>query len=92
MNTYAYNLLLPLQVTGFLWALLLFALCFFVVHAAKLVKAGWRSYKKRPPSPPKTEEKEKKAPATQEPIYYIVERKRRRPKTSYGEPKQIQLK
>ena len=37
---------------------------------------------------------EKKAPAErpQEPIYYIVERKTRRAKPSYGEPKEIRFK
>ena len=45
---------------------------------------------------PKNEEKpeEKKAPPEKqaEPIYYIVERKTRRAKPAYGEPKQINFK
>ncbi len=100
------GLLVAAQTLGLLLALLLFLLCFFGVHAVKLLRVGWaecqraKKAKKSPP-PEKKEEgkappKEEKAPASQEPIYYIVERKRRRarsaPRSSYGEPKQISFK
>ncbi len=77
---------------------MLFSLCFFAVHAFKLLRVGWAQYKKEsspPPAEKEEEKKEEKAPAKQEPIYYIVERKRRpksAPRTTYGEPKQITFK
>lgn len=94
MNTYTYqNLLLASPALGILWVTLLFGLCFLGVHILKLARIGWGA----PKTPPKTEKKEekveeKKAPATQEPIYYIVERKTRRAKSSYTEPKEIRFK
>ncbi len=91
------GLLAASQALGFLWILLLFSLCFFGVHAVKLIRIGWEYYKKQnappPPDESKEEKKEEKAPAKQEPVYYIVERKRRpSPRTTYGEPKQITFK
>lgn len=76
---------------GFSGISLLFALCFVGVHAAKFAVSGWQFYdgKKapsKPPSPPKTESK------PPEPIYYIVEKKRRRSKPIYGDPKEIRFK
>ena len=89
MNT----LLLALPVKGFLWFLLIFALCFVGVHVLQLARVGWEYKKekiKKPPAEPPKEEK--KAPAVQEPVYYIVERKTRRAKSAYTEPKRIQFK
>ncbi|MBQ8322699.1 MAG: hypothetical protein IJX91_01900 [Clostridia bacterium] len=94
------NALLISSAFGILWLSLIFALCFFFVHLVRLAKFGqtWRKEqtaksenaekKDPPPAPP-----EKKAPPkeTGEPIYYIVERKRRT-KSSFGEPKQIKFK
>ena len=94
MNTYTYqNLLLASPIVGVIWIVLLFALCFFGVHILKLARIGWEA-PKTPLKEEKKEEKveEKKALATQEPIYYIVERKTRRAKSSYTEPKQIRFK
>ena len=89
MNT----LLLSVAVKGVFYVVFLFAVCFFGVHLARLVGFGWenknRSTPQKPEPPP-----EKKTPETtsREQVYYIVERKRRKPKTSYGEPKEIRFK
>ena len=88
------NLLLVTPFTGVVCLLLLFLISFFCVHIARLVKFGWK-YQQKKPAPKKSEpapESEKKAPAPQEPIYYIVERKKRRAKPTYGEPKQFRFK
>ena len=86
-------LLLPSSTKGFLWILFLFGFCFFGVHLCKLALAGIEIYRNKAPSPPEKAE-EKKTPTVhpQEPIYYIVERKTRRAKSSYGEPKEIRFK
>ena len=91
---FLYALLLALPIKGFLFFLILFALCLISVHILQLAKLGWDSTKKKPkpaPAPPQKTEKEAPANKPQEPIYYIVERKKRRPKTDYGEPKQIKF-
>ena len=95
MDTSSYqNLLLASPLVGFLWVALLFGFCFLGVHILKLAKIGWDAPKTQAEEPPKAEKhEEKKAPATtQEPIYYIVERKTRRAKSSYTEPKEIRFK
>ena len=91
------RLLITLPAHGFLWLIFLFILCFLCVHLTKLALHGAEIIRKTPPQAPpeKKEEKqeEKKAPASpQEPVYYIVEKKTRRPKSSYSEPKQIRFK
>ena len=95
MNIFClYNLLLSAPLSGLLLSCFLFALCFFCAHLAKFAKIGWDA-SHTPDSPPekKEEAKEKKTPAKeQEPVYYIVERKTRRKKPSYGEPKEIRFK
>ena len=93
MLTNLQNLLFAAPVRGLLWSVALFALCFFGAHFCKLAILGWQ--KSQPPPEEEKEEvkEEKKAPAKpQEPIYYIVERKTRRAKSSYGEPKEIHFK
>ncbi len=95
MNTYFYkNLLLVSPVVGFVWIALLFDFCFLGVHILKLARIGWKAPKTQSDQPQEKEEKkeEKKAPAPQEPIYYIVERKTRRAKSSFKEPKEIRFK
>lgn len=94
MNTYFYqNLLLVSPIVGFVWIARLFGFCFLAVHILKLARIGWEAPKTQPSAPPKEEKKEEnKAPASQEPIYYIVERKTRRAKSSYKEPKEIRFK
>ena len=80
---------------GFGGILLLFALCFFGVQIAKIIVRGWRIYdgateSKPPEKPPEQKTENKQTPP--EPIYYIVEKKRRRSKASYGDPKEIRFK
>jgi hypothetical protein len=91
---YCNNLLFPLPLQGFLWLFVFFGFCFCGVHLFKLARLGAENFRKKEPPPSKDEQpKEKeKAPASQEPIYYIVERKTRRAKSSYKEPKQIRFK
>ena len=90
-----HNLLSIESVGGFFGVVLLFALCFFAIHVVRYAKLTWQE--KRPETPPPEEQKEEKseekAPAIpQEPIYYIVERKQRRSKPKYSEPKEIRFK
>ena len=95
MNTYFYqNLLAVSPIIGFVWITLLFGFCFLGVHILKLARIGWNAPKTQAPPQHTGEEKkeEKKTPAKEEPIYYIVERKTRRAKTSYTEPKEIRFK
>ena len=92
MFIHLHNLLFTAPVRGLLWTVALFSLCFFGAHFCKLALLGWQ--KSQPVEEKKEEVKEeKKAPAKpQEPVYYIVERKTRRAKSSYGEPKEIHFK
>lgn len=90
-------LLISYPIKGMLWTILLFFLCFIGTHVLILAHLGWE-YRQReaPPTTEKKDEKkeEKKTPSEKqaEPIYYIVERKTRRAKPAYGEPKQINFK
>lgn len=97
MNT----LLISFPVKGMLFTFLLFSVCFIGIHVLILARLGWewqqRSLESTDDKPEKKiEEKaeEKKTPSEKqtEPIYYIVERKTRRAKSTYGEPKQINFK
>ena len=91
------GLLISLPMQGFLWILFLFAFSFFCVHLLKLARLGADTLRQTPSSTPEEKEEEKEeekapAPQPQEPVYYIVEKKTRRPKSSYSEPKQIKFK
>ena len=90
------NILTVFPVKGFLFTLLLFAFCFVGVHIIMLARTGWEYQQKHSNEPQKDEEppktEEKKPSSEREPIYYIVERKTRRAKSTYGEPKQINFK
>ena len=78
--------LLSVQTNGLWWLLLLFLVCAIVVHGVKLVIIGYRSLvRKLPPQPPPKPEK------TPEPVYFIVERKKKRLKSQYSEPKEIRF-
>ncbi len=85
------NYLAQQQSLGFIALLFLFAFCFLGVHILRITQA----VKKPPPSADKPEQKnkesEKKPTENNEPIYYIVE-KRRKTKSTYGEPKRISFK
>ncbi|MBQ8394967.1 MAG: hypothetical protein IJX49_05275 [Clostridia bacterium] len=94
-NGYTYALLIAQSIGGFFGVVLIFALCFFAVHIVRYAKLTWQE--KHPTEAPKEEKEEEKpeekAPAPpQEPIYYIVERKQRRAKPKYSEPKEIRFK
>ena len=81
---------------GLLFLTLLFLVCLIGVHVVQLTKLGWEYKIKRATENESAEkQKEEKKPPTQdagEPVYYIVERKTRRVKSSYGEPKQIRFR
>lgn len=97
-----FHALLSVGTHGFFWLLGLFIFSFAIIHIAKLVLIGWnhQEHEKSKADQDKSttthspEKEENKAPADnpQEPIYYIVERKTKRAKSSYGEPKQIRFK
>ena len=93
MKDYA-SLLLSHPLVGALSVSLLFIISFLCVHIVRLVKFGWiyqrkkLAFQKSEPVPTP----EKQAPKPQEPVYYIVERKKRRAKSSYGEPKAFRFK
>ncbi len=88
-------LLSPQAALGGLCIFLLFLFCFFSVHLVKLAKRGLEASKlpeEKRSEPEKKVESEKKA-TPPEPVYYIVERKKKkRPSTSYSEPKKISFK
>ena len=84
------NLLLSIFPIGAFSLLVLFGVCFLLIHIVKLIKIGWLAQKKNAPEQ-KEEEKTPAPSSAQEPVYYIVERKRRT-KSSYGEPKRIRFK
>lgn len=92
------NLLIAQSIGGFFGVVLIFALCFFAIHIVRYAKLTWQEKHPSPPEEEKQEEKqeekpEEKAPAPpQEPVYYIVERKQRRAKPKYSEPKEIRFK
>ena len=72
---------------GSFYLILLFSFCFSCVHLVTYL-----SRKKQSKAPPPEPEKEKAPPAKQaEPVYYIVERKKKRAKTQYGDPKEIKF-
>ena len=100
------SMLLSSSVGGFFSIIALFIFCFACVHVVKLAKIGREVQKenakkstetKEQTSPAPVQKEEKQAqekPSKQnvgEPIYYIVERKRRT-KSSFGEPKRIHFK
>lgn len=80
--------LLSIQSQGFLWTSFLLILCVILVHGIKLAIIGYRTLgKKQTQEPPP--KKQEKAP---EPVYYLVERKKKRSKTEYSDPKQISFR
>ncbi|MBQ9117849.1 MAG: hypothetical protein IJY11_01445 [Clostridia bacterium] len=75
------NRLLVSVLGGCMGLVLLFAFCFFAVHIRLFSKKERKD--PPPPEPPPTEP---------EPVYYIVERKRKRAKDSFSDPKRIDFK
>ena len=84
-----FSLLSAHAIGGAIWLILLFIFCFLSVHAGRYIYLNRKPAQETPPPPPIQKEK---APAQQEPIYYIVERKQRRAKSKYTEPKEIRFK
>ncbi len=81
------DMLLSVQGTGAVAVLVILFICIVVVYVGKLAYLGYRTRaKKLPPDPPKPAEPEK------EPVYYIVEKKKKRVRSEYSEPKRISFK
>lgn len=76
----------PQQIEGIFLLIALFLICFFIVHGIRLAMIGLRSLRLKPPEEAKLEHKEP------DQIYYLVERKKKRSKKQYSEPKQIDFK
>ena len=79
--------LLANQWLGGLYALLLLFACFLAVHIYMLARYGYRARKDLPKDKP-----EKPLPKEAEPVYYIVEKKKKRARASYSEPKRISFR
>ena len=79
--------LLSVQTQGMLYLVLIFLICIVIVHCGKLIYIGYRALGKKMP-PPKPKKKTEKS----EPVYFIVERKKKRAKAEYDEPRRIQFK
>ena len=79
--------ILSVQGQGALYTVLVLIIVIIVVHGIKLARIGYRSLgKKLPPEPPP---KEKNEP---EPVYFLVERKKKRVRSEYPEPKRSNFK
>lgn len=79
--------ILSVQGQGAMYTVLVLIIVIIVVHGIKLARIGYRSLgKKLPPEPPP---KEKNEP---EPVYFLVERKKKRVRSEYSEPKRINFK
>ncbi len=80
-------LLLSVQGRGAVYTLCLLLICIILVHGIRLARIGYRSLgKKMPPEKPKPPEKKP------EPVYYIVEKRKKRSKAEYSDPKRISFK
>ncbi len=86
-KSYHGGMLLSVQGTGAVAVLVVLLICIAVVYVGKLAYLGYRTRgKKLPPDPPKPQEPEK------EPVYYIVEKKKKRVKSEYSEPRRFSFK
>lgn len=81
-------LLISSQASGAIYSVVILLICFVVAHVVKLVSLGYRA-RKRPPAKEEPPPEPKPEP---EPIYYIVEKKKKRAKAEYSEPKRISFK
>lgn len=101
------NTLLTTPLFGGFLLLILFACCFLLVHSILLIKIGWKyqtgnavqNAKKQPSEKtekPSEKPRENTPTATPQsapqPVYYIVEKKRKKPKSYYSEPKEFRFK
>ncbi|MBQ8374673.1 MAG: hypothetical protein IJX98_03735 [Clostridia bacterium] len=71
---------------GALWLLFFFAFCFFAVHCVRYFAKPKQKSKQQPDQTPPPKAQETPSP---QPVYYIVEKKSKRPKAKYSDPKQI---
>lgn len=89
------NDLLTNPFVGGFFLLILFVCCFFLVHVFLLIKIGW-NYQTGDKTKKPTQENEKPAEKPEQkppqPVYYIVERKKKKPKNYYTEPKEFRFK
>lgn len=78
---------LSVQGNGAFLTFCILLITIIAVHGIKLARVGWRSLRKKlPPEPPKKPEQKP------EPVYFIVERKKKRAKTEYTEPREVKFK
>lgn len=85
--SYAFRMFLSIFF-GVIAVFSLFFICFFIVHGIKLMFLDF-------PKPFKNEQEKtavEKTTTTADPVYYIVERKKKRPRSAYGEPKEIRFR
>ena len=78
--------LLSVQGAGFAYTILALLICIAVIHLVRLAALGYRAAHKKQEPP------QKKPEPKPEPVYYIVEKKKKRAKAEYSEPKRIQFK
>ncbi len=83
-------------VVGGVFLGLLFIVCFLGVHIVKLARRGYEETLKvkkgEQPQQSAPEQEKKPVQKTPEPVYYIVEKKKKRPKSSYSDPKEFRFK
>ena len=79
------NILSTSLAAGCFGIVILFIISFIAVHTPSVLQ---KLSKKEDEKPPVKEEPKKEI----EPVYYIVERKKKRIKQSYSDPKQIHFK
>ena len=79
--------ILSVQGQGALYTVLVLIIVIIVVHGINLARIGYRSLGKK--LPPEPQPKEKNEP---EPVYFLVERKKKRVRSEYSEPKRINFK
>lgn len=66
-----------------------FVLCFAFIGLLRCAKAGFPEKNSLQEEPRESKPEPQKPP---EPVYYIVERKTKRPKKEYSQPKEIKFK
>ncbi len=79
------NLLSTNIILGCIGIVLLFIISFLAVHTPAILQ---KTNKKRMENPPQSPPQQTEV----EPVYYIVEKKRKRVKETYSQPKQIRFK
>ncbi len=81
------------QWLGALYAAMILSVCFAFAVLLSLARIGLRAMRKVPPAEKKEEEaKEEPRGNAPEPVYYIVEKKKKRARAEYSDPKRISFK